>query len=87
MKYENLEEPRDTTNLTLSGILKLGCPCIWRSKGVIGQITEYGNQTQRDPEDGLTQRWADRMKEDLMILGAERNAEERRRRYNIWYNL
>lgn len=44
---------------------------VWRSKGLIGQITEGKPNIERP-----RQRWVDRIKEDLKILRV-RNAERR----------
>jgi hypothetical protein len=51
-------------------------------KGLIGQITEWKPNTKR-PRGRPRQRWADRIKEDLKILGV-RNAEETAKDREEW---
>jgi len=73
---KNVEELYNEPNIT--GILKSArigwAGHVWRSKGLIGQITTWKPNAKR-PRGRPRQRWADRIKEDLKMLGV-RNAEE-----------
>jgi len=81
---KNLEELYNEPNIT--GILKSArigwAGHVWRSKGLIGQITAWKPNAKR-PRGRPRQRWADRIKEDLKMLGV-RNAEETAQNREEW---
>ncbi|KAL4122066.1 hypothetical protein QTP88_014466 [Uroleucon formosanum] len=81
---KNLEELYNEPNIT--GILKSArigwAGHVWRSKGLIGQITTWKPNAKR-PRGRPRQRWADRIKEDLKMLGV-RNAEETAQNREDW---
>jgi len=55
---------------------------VWRSEGLIGQVTNWKPNTKR-PRGRPRQRWTDRIKEDLKKLGI-RNAEETAKDRGEW---
>ena len=81
---KNLEELYNEPNIT--GILKSArigwAGHVWRSKGLIGQITAWKPNAKR-PRGRPRQRWVDRIKEDLKMLGI-RNAEETAQNREEW---
>ncbi|KAL4083607.1 hypothetical protein QTP88_028923 [Uroleucon formosanum] len=84
---KNLEELYNEPNIT--GILKSArigwAGHVWRSKGLIGQITTWKSNAKR-PRGRPRQRWADKIKEDLKMLGV-RNAEETAQNREDWRRL
>lgn len=55
---------------------------VWRSKGLVGQITVWKPNAET-PRGRPKQRWTDRMKGDLKMLGV-RNAEEKAKDREEW---
>jgi len=56
-----------------------------RSEGVLGSITKWRSNTKR-PRGRPRQRWADRVKDDLKLIGLE-NAEEVSRDRGKWKDV
>jgi len=58
---------------------------VWRSEGIMGNTTRWIPSTKR-PRGRPRQRWADRIKEDLRILGVE-NREKVSRDREKWRDV
>jgi len=82
---KNVEDVYNEPNIT--GTLKSTriewAEHVWRSKGLIGQITTWKPNTKR-PRGRPRQRWTDRIKEDLKMLEVWKGEERTKDREKWW---